>query len=205
MRRLAGLLVLAGCAAAPVTREQRAPPIVDQDVRVRHDASNEVPSAADGAGATGPSETMGPMEMAAWASGQLALPGKPVVETLEADRAPICAGAASLPRVKPHRAACCYPAWELVKRPIRAIHPALRSCYAAGQSRDVGGRVVFEYRIEQDGSVRRVCSSAGTTLDDASVRCMLEETRNLRFHAATDEDVALCGLITLRHPVRFEP
>jgi hypothetical protein len=95
---------------------------------------------------------------------------------------------------------------ELLKRPIRAAFPALRACYDARRKREAEGRVVFTFRIEQDGSIQRVCSSDATSVDDEdAVRCMVTELRKVHFPAMSDEEVDLCGLIKMSYPVVFEP
>ena len=52
----------------------------------------------------------------------------------------------------------CYPAKEMLMQPIRAIYPALRACYQARTKKDAEGRVVFHFRVEQDGTIQRVCT-----------------------------------------------
>ncbi len=91
-------------------------------------------------------------------------------------------------------------------RPIRAISPALRACYDARAKKSAEGRVVFAFRIEQDGTLRRVCAGEASTMDDEpAARCMVEEMKRLRFGAMSDEERDFCGLITLAYPVTFEP
>jgi hypothetical protein len=122
----------------------------------------------------------------------------------------VCVGPA-LTKDPPHTASCCYPAMELIKRPIRGAFPALRACYEARQNRSAEGRVVFAFRIEQDGSVQRVCAGEASTMDDEpAVRCMVEVIRKIRWEAmgtpkTTKENRDLCGLISLKYPVVFEP
>ncbi|AKU96368.1 hypothetical protein AKJ09_03032 [Labilithrix luteola] len=118
--------------------------------------------------------------------------------------APVCVGDATLPKEKPHRAACCYPARELFAQPIRAVFPELRACYERARDADAEGTVAFKFRVEQDGRILRVCGAADTPLlDDDVVRCMAERLRTVRYDARTDGDVALCGLIQILYPVRF--
>lgn len=91
-------------------------------------------------------------------------------------------------------------------RPIRAAFPALRACYEARAKRDAEGRVVFSFRIEQDGSIQRVCTGEPTTMDDeGAVRCMVDELRKVRYPAMSNEERDLCGLSSLSYPVVFEP
>jgi len=119
---------------------------------------------------------------------------------------PVCIGAVSLKKEHPRKASCCYPAMEVLKRPIRAVFPALRACYDARKKRDAAGRVVFTFRIEQDGSIQRACSGDATSVEDEdAVRCMVTELRKVRFSAMSDEEVDLCGLVKLSYPVVFEP
>lgn len=118
--------------------------------------------------------------------------------------APVCVGDVNLAKEKPHRAACCYPARELLVRPIRAMFPELRACYEQARNAEAEGKVAFKFRIEEDGTIRRVCGEADTPLlDDDVVRCMAERLRTVRYEARTDDDVALCGLIQISYPVRF--
>lgn len=118
--------------------------------------------------------------------------------------APVCVGDATLPKEKPHHAACCYPAREALARPIRAVFPELRACYEHARDADAEGTVVFKFRVERDGVIRRVCGQADTPqLDDDVVRCMAERFRTIRYEARTEDDVALCGLIEISYPVRF--
>jgi hypothetical protein len=112
----------------------------------------------------------------------------------------------NLKKVPPHTAACCYPAKEMLVRPIRATYPALRACYEARTKRDAAGRVVFHFRIEQDGTIQRVCTVDATSVDDEdAVRCLVTEVCKARFPAMSDAERNLCGLITLDYPVDFEP
>lgn len=117
----------------------------------------------------------------------------------------VCVGKPG-PKERPHRAACCYPARELILRPLRAAFPALRACYDARTKRDAQGRVDFKFRIEKDGSIPHVCASEHSTMDDeGAVRCMLDAIHKVRYPAVTDADVDFCGLMTLSYPVTFEP
>ncbi len=106
----------------------------------------------------------------------------------------------------PHEAGCCYPAMGELKRSFRAAFPGLRACYEARTNPAAEGTVRFEYRIEEDGSVKRVCVEEGSTMDDeAAARCMAEVVRAVRFPAIGKEGRDLCGLILLHYPVVFEP
>lgn len=119
---------------------------------------------------------------------------------------PVCIGTVTSKKERPRKASCCYPAMEVLKTPIRAVFPALRACYEARAKRDAEGRVVFTFRIEQDGSLQRVCSGDATSFDDEdAVRCMVTELRKARFPAMSNEEVDLCGLIEMSYPVVFEP
>lgn len=119
---------------------------------------------------------------------------------------PVCIGAVTSKKDPPRKASCCYPAMEALKRPIRAVFPALRACYEARKKREAEGRVVFTFRIEQDGSLQRVCSGDATSFDDeGAVRCMVTEFRKARFPAMSDEELDLCGLLKMSYPVVFEP
>lgn len=119
---------------------------------------------------------------------------------------PVCIGAVTSKEDRPRKASCCYPAMDALQRPIRAVFPALRACYEARNKREAEGRVVFTFRVEQDGSLERVCSGDATTFDDeAAVRCMVTELRKARFPAMSDEEVDLCGLVKLSYPVVFAP
>lgn len=91
-------------------------------------------------------------------------------------------------------------------RPIRAVFPALRACYEARAKRDAEGRVVFHFRVEQDGTIQRVCTGDATSVDDEdAVRCMVAEVKKARFPAMSDAERDLCGLVTLDYPLVFEP
>lgn len=106
----------------------------------------------------------------------------------------------------PHEAACCYPAKELLIRPIRAAYPALRACYEARRNKAAEGRVTFSFRIELDGSVRRVCATEDSTMDDEpAVQCLIERVREVRWPAMSTAERDLCGLVSLNYPVVFEP
>jgi hypothetical protein len=106
----------------------------------------------------------------------------------------------------PHKATCCYPAMELIKRPIRGAFPALRACYEARSNKAAEGRVVFAFRIEQDGSVKRVCASEGSTMDDEpALACMVDVIHKVRWEGMSKESRDFCGLISLNYPVVFEP
>jgi hypothetical protein len=119
---------------------------------------------------------------------------------------PVCVGPVTLKKERPRKATCCYPAMEALKRPIRAIFPALRACYDARRKKDAAGRVVFTFRVEQDSSIQRVCSGESTSVDDEdAVRCMVTELRKARFPAMSDAEVDLCGLVKMSYPVVFEP
>jgi len=62
------------------------------------------------------------------------------------------------------------------------------------QEEDAAGRVVFTFRIEQDGSIQRACSGDATSVEDEdAVRCMVTELRKVRFSAMSDEEVDLCA------------
>ncbi|MBX3187511.1 MAG: AgmX/PglI C-terminal domain-containing protein [Labilithrix sp.] len=116
---------------------------------------------------------------------------------------PVCVGPV-VPNDPPHRAACCYPSRELIVRPLRAAFPALRACYEARANLEAEGNVVFQFRIELDGSVTRVCASEASTMDDeASVRCMIAAIKDVRFPGMSREERDLCGLISLHYPVTF--
>jgi hypothetical protein len=117
----------------------------------------------------------------------------------------ICVGRPG-PRERPHRAACCYPARDYLTRPLKAAFPAMRACYDARTVREARGRVSLSFRIEQDGSIAHVCANEATTmLDEHALRCILGEVRRVRYPATSDEDVELCGLVTLSYPFVFEP
>jgi hypothetical protein len=119
---------------------------------------------------------------------------------------PVCVGPVTLKKEHPRKASCCYPAMEALKRPIRAVFPALRACYEARRKKEAEGRVVFTFRVEQDGSIQRVCSGESTSVDDEdAVRCMVTELRKARFPAMSDGEVELCGLVKMSYPVVFEP
>lgn len=119
---------------------------------------------------------------------------------------PVCVGPVPLKKVPPRTASCCYPAREMLTRPIRAVYPALRACYEARTKKDAAGRVVFHFRVEQDGTIQRVCTGDATSVDDEdAVRCMVGEVRKARFPAMGDAERDLCGLVTLDYPVVFEP
>jgi len=106
----------------------------------------------------------------------------------------------------PHKAACCYPAKELLIRPIRAAYPALRTCYEARRNKAAEGRVIFSFRIEQDGSVKRVCATESSTMDDEpAIKCLIEAIREIRWPGMSTAERDLCGLISLDYPVVFEP
>ena len=119
---------------------------------------------------------------------------------------PVCIGPINLKKDRPRKASCCYPAKDLIVAPIRAAYPALRACFDNRKNKDAEGRVVFVFRVEQDGSIPRVCSGEPTTLDDAdAVRCMVEEIRKVRYPAMSDFDRDFCGLFSFNYPVTFEP
>ena len=106
----------------------------------------------------------------------------------------------------PHKATCCYPAKELLIRPIRAAYPALRACYEARRNKAAEGRVIFSFRIELDGSVKRVCASEDSTMDDEpAIKCLIEAVREVRWPAMSTAERDLCGLFSLNYPVVFEP
>ncbi len=118
----------------------------------------------------------------------------------------VCVGVTTLPKEPPHTAACCYPARELILRPLRAAFPALRACFDARADPDAGGRVLFRFRVEQDGSVKRVCAAAEvTTMDDEpALRCMVDALSKAQWPGMSNEEAKLCGLLTLNYPVVFE-
>ncbi|HSO32149.1 MAG TPA: hypothetical protein VLT33_06530 [Labilithrix sp.] len=119
---------------------------------------------------------------------------------------PVCVGPVRQAKERPHKAVCCYPAKELLVRPIRAAYPALRACYDARKKKDAEGRVVFQFRVEQDGSIPRVCSGDSTSMDDEdSVRCMVGVMQQVRFPAMSDAERDFCGLFSFNYPVIFEP
>ncbi len=116
----------------------------------------------------------------------------------------VCIGSV-LARDPPHEAACCYPAMELIKRPIRAAFPRLRACYEARKNPDATGRVSFFFRIETDGSVARVCAEEASAMYDVpALECMVEAIREVRFPAGGQADRDMCGLISLHYPVVFK-
>lgn len=119
----------------------------------------------------------------------------------------ICVGVKDLPPERPHRAACCYPARELIARVVRTAMPAIRACYdrAPAEARAYETQLLMRYRIEQSGEVHRACADDGTLLDEDTVRCVLEQVRALRFPAQSAEEIALCGRINLAYPLRFVP
>jgi hypothetical protein len=118
---------------------------------------------------------------------------------------PVCVGAVP-PVDPPRRALCCYPAKDLLVRPIRAAYPALLACYEARKRREAAGRVVFAFRIEQDGRILRVCATAASTMDDHDATlCMVEAVRKIRYPAISQEERDFCGLTSLNYPVTFEP
>jgi hypothetical protein len=117
----------------------------------------------------------------------------------------VCTGPADLPKEPSRTAACCYPAIHALVRPLRAAHAELRACYEARRAirKDV---VAFQFRIEQDGTIARVCAEPSSTLDDEdAVRCMTEVIARVRYPAQSDAEVALCGLTSITYPVHFEP
>ena len=119
---------------------------------------------------------------------------------------PVCVGPINVKKDRPHTAACCYPAKEVLVKPIRAAFPALRACYDNRKNKVAEGRVVFVFRVEQDGSVPRVCSGDATAVEDEdAVRCMVEAMRKVRFPSMSDAERDLCGLFSFNYPVMFEP
>lgn len=119
---------------------------------------------------------------------------------------PVCIGRVDLKKQKPHTMACCYPAKELIARPLRASFPALRTCYENRKNKAAEGRVVFVFRVEQDGSIQRVCSGDATSVEDEdAVRCMVEAMRKVTYPAMSNEEVTMCGLLSFNYPVMFEP
>jgi hypothetical protein len=132
----------------------------------------------------------------------LPVPAKPEVRLGHA----VCAGPINREKERPRRAACCYPGQEAIRRPLRAAYADLRVCYEARKKRDAEGRVVFDFRIAQDGTIPRVCASEASNVDDEdAVRCMVEVLRKVRYPAMSNEERDLCGLIKLTYPVIFEP
>jgi hypothetical protein len=192
MRRALGILVLAGCAPA------LAPP-----------ASHGEPEPSPGDVWVVDASTSGPTSPSTDAGDEPTWPRPKVVASAppppaEKHLAPICIGLANLSKERPHTAACCYPAKEVYARPIRAALPAVHSCWTSGKR--TMGRVVLSFRIEQDGTVKRVCSTEATTLDDEpAVRCILGEMIKVFYPSMSDDERNLCGLISLSYPLTFEP
>jgi hypothetical protein len=96
------------------------------------------------------------------------------------------------------------PSRELLRKPIETSYPALRACYDARINPQAKGRVVFNFRIEQDGNITQVCSGGGTDFDDpAALRCMLEVVRKVQYPSISNESRDFCGLISLNYPIVF--
>lgn len=146
------------------------------------------------------------------AAGEATWPRPPEPEAARAPTTPerrlgrrICSGHPG-PKERPHTAACCYPAKELLVGPLRSLFPRLRGCYEARKKKDAHGSVAFTARIEQHGAVVHACASEASTMDDEdAVTCMVEALRTLHYPASSDADVALCGLVTITYPISFEP
>lgn len=51
-------------------------------------------------------------------------------------------------------------------RPLRGASSALRACHQTRSDQSAEGRVVFTFRIEQDGSIARACAGASSTMTD---------------------------------------
>ena len=118
----------------------------------------------------------------------------------------ICVGPIDSKKERPRKASCCYPAREAISRPLRAAFPALRACYDARKNRGAEGRVVFVFRVEQDGSIPQACSGDSTSVEDAdAVHCMIQVIRTVRYPATSDEERDFCGLLHFTYPVIFEP
>lgn len=114
----------------------------------------------------------------------------------------VCRGRATLsPDPKPEYL-CCYPAKDLLVRPIRDAYPTMRACVVKS-GHEIDGRVSFAFRIEKDGSVARVCTT--TDVDDPPiVDCLADAILALRYPAQGDEEVRHCGLVRLAYPVTFQ-
>jgi hypothetical protein len=185
--RAGGLLLLllpASCASAAT--QQSTPPAADPEEPVTTVAPGPVPEA-----------------LTLWTPTPRPGPPAKVEGHL---RHPVCLGPVQPPD-PPHKAACCYPAMEALKRPMRGIYPALRACYEARQNKAAEGRVGFAFRIEQDGSVKRVCATEGSAMDDEpALTCMVAVVQKVRWEAIGKEGRDFCGLISfLDYPVIFEP
>lgn len=117
----------------------------------------------------------------------------------------LCVGATPPPD-RGHTAACCYPAKEQLVGPLRRAAPEFRRCFEARRDARAGGRVVFTFRIEQDGHVAQACAEPSTTFPDAAAtRCMLEVVTKLAYPSMSDEELRLCGLTRLTYPIELRP
>jgi hypothetical protein len=117
---------------------------------------------------------------------------------------PLCVGTPPPPVPNKRISTCCMPPRELLRKPITDVYPALGACYEARANAQGKGRVVFNFRIEQDGNITQVCSGGGTDFDDpAALRCMLEVVRKVHYPSISDESRDFCGLISLNYPVIF--
>jgi outer membrane biosynthesis protein TonB len=199
MRRMASVALLAAIAGAcaPASRTRTEAHRAEPPTTVTNDEP-PLPPAEDTNANASPDEYEWPRPPSAASR----VPDAAVEATLGKR---ICVGSPG-PRERPHRATCCYYGREFLAGPLRAAAPALRACYDARAQRAAQGVVALSFRIEQDGSIAHACATQATTmLDEDALRCILGEVRRVRYPAMSGEDVALCGLITLNYPVRFEP
>jgi hypothetical protein len=85
-----------------------------------------------------------------------------------------------------------------VARPILAVRPKLRACYASvrGDGPDIAGMVSCGVRITKEGKVAAISVTRRDRLPNPLVECIVRELKTMVFEPRSDEDV-------IQGPVRF--
>jgi hypothetical protein len=106
------------------------------------------------------------------------------------------------PAPKPARAACCYPSKAPLVAAMNAVRPRLSGCVALMTEDEAV--VPLRIAVGPSGAPDEVGTDALPHRDPRFVQCVLEAVQSARFPASSREDEALCGLLELSYPLRFE-
>jgi hypothetical protein len=90
---------------------------------------------------------------------------------------------------------------ESIQSHVRGHFGELLTCYEAGRKRDpqLTGIVTVKYVIGEDGAPKNVAGESSTLPDEATVDCVLEVFRKLRF------DESQRGNVNVVYPIKFAP
>lgn len=96
---------------------------------------------------------------------------------------------------------------DVIRRYVRGVYPAIRSCYESGLRRDPGlaGTVSVYFVIDSNGGVETAYDS-GSTMSDGGVKsCVVGVFKGISFPAPTSADGGPAGKVSVTYPLELSP